>query len=125
MALAADKLGLQIFVHAIGDAAVNRTLNGYEAVQEQNGKPSQWPDRRHRLEHIELIAPQDIPRQAQLGVIASMQPLHAPEAPNSGDIWPSRVGQERLRKSTAASWSCSGKVSPNTGFWWTRFSAPV
>lgn len=91
MATAADKAGLQIFVHAIGDAAVNRTLNGYEAVQAQNGRR----DSRHRLEHIELIAPQDIPRLAELGIIASMQPLHAPDEPYGSDVWPSRVGAER------------------------------
>ena len=88
MAAAADALGLQIFVHAIGDAAVNRTLNGYAALQQQR-------DRRQRLEHIEIIAPQDIPRLAELGVIASMQPLHAPANPGAADVWPSRVGPER------------------------------
>ncbi|MFZ0545744.1 MAG: amidohydrolase [Candidatus Promineifilaceae bacterium] len=91
MAAAADRLGLQIFVHAIGDAAVNRVLNGYAYVREQNGRR----DRRHRLEHIELIAPQDIPRLAELEVIASMQPLHAPADARGDDVWPGRVGLER------------------------------
>lgn len=91
MAVAADKLGLQIFVHAIGDAAVNRTLNGYAAVRKQNGRR----DSRHRLEHIELIAPADIPRLRELGVIASMQPLHVPDEAYGSDVWPSRVGPER------------------------------
>lgn len=91
MAAAADRLGLQIFVHAIGDAAVNRTLNGFAYTQEQNGRR----DHRHRLEHIELIAPPDIPRLAELGVIASMQPLHAPSEAKGTDVWPSRVGPER------------------------------
>ncbi len=49
----ADRLGLQIAVHAIGDAAVNRTLNGYEAAQRANGRR----DSRHRIEHIETLAP--------------------------------------------------------------------
>jgi predicted amidohydrolase YtcJ len=91
MGAAADRLGLQIFVHAIGDAAVNRTLNGFVAIREMNGRR----DGRHRLEHIELIAPQDIPRLAELGVIASMQPLHAPARANEGDVWPGRVGPKR------------------------------
>jgi predicted amidohydrolase YtcJ len=91
MAAAADELGLQIFVHAIGDAAVRRTLDGYAAVIEQNGRR----DSRHRLEHIELIATNDLPRLAELGVIASMQPLHAPDESQGSDVWPSRVGPER------------------------------
>jgi predicted amidohydrolase YtcJ len=73
IAIACDKCGLQIAIHAIGDAAVRRTLDGYEAAQKANGKR----DSRHRVEHIEIIDEADIPRFAQLGVIASMQPLHA------------------------------------------------
>jgi predicted amidohydrolase YtcJ len=53
MAAACDKMGLQIFVHACGDGAVRRTLDGYEAVQKMNGKR----DSRHRVEHIEVIHP--------------------------------------------------------------------
>ncbi len=70
----ADAMGLQIAVHAIGDAAVRQTLDGYEAAQNANGVR----DSRHRIEHIETIHPDDIPRLKQLGVVASMQPLHAP-----------------------------------------------
>lgn len=70
----ADALGLQICVHAIGDLAVRRTLDGYEAAIAKNGKR----DARHRIEHVETIHPDDIPRFAELGVVASMQPRHAP-----------------------------------------------
>ena len=73
-----DKRGLQITVHAIGDAAVRLTLDGYQAAQAANGKR----DSRHRIEHIEMIDPADIPRFAELGVIASFQPLHAPDGPS-------------------------------------------
>jgi predicted amidohydrolase YtcJ len=73
LAVKADKLGLQIAVHAIGDGAVRRTLDGFEAAQKANGKR----DSRHRIEHLELIDPADIPRFAELGVIASMQPIVA------------------------------------------------
>ena len=66
-----DKHKLQISVHAIGDGAVRRTLDGYEVAQKANGVR----DSRHRIEHIELIAPIDIPRIKQLGVIASLQPV--------------------------------------------------
>lgn len=70
----ADAMGLQISVHAIGDAAVRRVLDGYEAAQKANGRR----DSRHRIEHIEVIHPDDLPRIAELGVVASMQPLHSP-----------------------------------------------
>lgn len=83
----ADRLGLQIFTHACGDGAVRRVLDGYEMAQRVNGER----DGRHRVEHIEMIAPEDIPRFAELGVIASMQPLHAPLEENDPDIWPQRV----------------------------------
>ncbi len=70
----ADRLGLQISVHAVGDGAVRRVLDGFEAAQKANGKR----DSRHRIEHIEVISPADLPRFAELGVVASMQPPHAP-----------------------------------------------
>lgn len=97
MATEADRLGQQIFVHAIGDAAVRRTLDGYEAAQKANGKR----DARHRVEHIELVHPDDWPRFAQLGVIASMQPFHAPLRADGSDVWPERVGRERWPRSFA------------------------
>jgi len=74
VAVAADRLGLQIAVHAIGDAAVRAVLDGYQAAAAANGRR----DSRHRIEHIEVIHPADIERFRALGVIASMQPRHAP-----------------------------------------------
>ncbi|MEQ5826069.1 amidohydrolase [Sulfitobacter sp. NFXS29] len=76
----ADRLGFQIAVHAIGDAAVRRTIDAYEAAQKANGKR----DSRHRIEHIEVIHPDDIPRLADLGIVASLQPGHAPR----GHVFP-------------------------------------
>ena len=70
----ADALGLQISVHAIGDAAVRRTLDGYAAARAANGPR----DHRHRVEHVEALDADDLPRFAAEGVIASMQPLHSP-----------------------------------------------
>ncbi len=71
-----DAGGLQISVHAIGDAAVRRTLDGYEAARKANGAR----DSRHRIEHIEVLHRDDLPRIAALDVIASMQPLHSPRS---------------------------------------------
>jgi predicted amidohydrolase YtcJ len=68
-----DKHGLQLSVHAIGDGAVRRTLDGFEHARSQNGVR----DSRHRVEHIEVIHPNDISRLAKLGVIASLQPVTA------------------------------------------------
>jgi hypothetical protein len=74
IATEADRADLQISVHAIGDGAVNAVLNGYETAREANGQR----DSRHRIEHIEVIQPDDIARLAALGVVASMQPVHPP-----------------------------------------------
>ena len=82
----ADALGLQISVHAVGDLAVERVLDGYEHARQVNGPR----DARHRIEHIELISQADIARMKRLDVAASMQPRHAafagffePPPPNS------------------------------------------
>ncbi|KUP91625.1 amidohydrolase [Tritonibacter horizontis] len=72
--ITADAMGLQIATHAIGDLAVRRTLDGYEAAQQANGVR----DSRHRIEHIEVLHPDDLPRFKALGVVASIQPGHAP-----------------------------------------------
>lgn len=71
--LGADRAGLQVVVHAIGDRAIRTQLDIYERVAQVNGER----DRRFRIEHAQHIAPADLPRFAKLGVIASMQPYHA------------------------------------------------
>jgi hypothetical protein len=97
MATACDKLGLQIFVHACGDGAVRRTLDGYEAVRKRNGVR----DSRHRVEHIEVIHPDDMPRFKELDVIASMQPIHSPMTGQDADVWLARTGPQRWPRSFA------------------------
>jgi len=97
MAAEADRLGFQIAVHACGDGAVRRVLDGYEVVRFANGKH----DSRHRVEHIELIHPDDVHRFKELGVIVSMQPLHAPMIHKKPDVWPTRAGRERWHRSFA------------------------
>ena len=74
IAIEATKEGLPIAVHAIGDGAVNMVLNGYEAGIKATGNTAI----RHRIEHIEVVLPTDIPRFKELGVVASMQPPHPP-----------------------------------------------
>ncbi|PTM93508.1 amidohydrolase [Mycoplana dimorpha] len=92
IATAADKLGLQVAVHAIGDGAVRMVLNGYEAAIKANGKR----DGRNRIEHIEVVHPADIRRFAETGTVASMQPTHPPG--NAGlpmEPYLSYIGEER------------------------------
>ena len=96
-ATAADALGLQIAVHACGNGAVRRVLDGYEAAQKANGRR----DSRHRVEHIEMVHPDDLPRFAKLGVIASMQPLHVPQSATSDDVWPQRIAPENWQHAFA------------------------
>ena len=70
----ADRAGLQVIVHAIGDRAIRTQLDIFARVaREDVGRT----DRRFRIEHAQHIAPADLPRFGQLGVIASMQPYHA------------------------------------------------
>ena len=74
VAIEADARGLQIAVHAIGDGAVRMVLDGYAEAARVNGRR----DSRHRVEHIEVVHAADIPRFADMDVIASMQPPHPP-----------------------------------------------
>jgi predicted amidohydrolase YtcJ len=76
IATGVDRRGLQMAVHAIGDGAVRRVLDGYAVARQVNGAR----DSRHRIEHIELIHPEDVPRMGELGVVASIQPCHVPGA---------------------------------------------
>lgn len=74
----ASAFGLPSSIHAIGDKAVHDTLDVFESVRREEaerGVPAQ--ERRHRIEHVQIIHPSDAGRLAELDVIASMQPIHA------------------------------------------------
>lgn len=89
----ADALGLDIATHAIGDRGVHCALDAYAAAAAAN--PTRH-DRRHRVEHVEVALPSDIPRFGSEGVIASMQPLHAaPTTDPRSTPWTRLVGPER------------------------------
>ena len=92
-----DKRGIQIFTHAIGDRAVRLTLDAYENATLQNGTH----DRRHRIEHIETITAEDIPRFGKLGVIASFQPLHAYPDDDTLLVWARNTGPDRAQRGWA------------------------
>ena len=75
---AASKAGFPSTIHAIGDRAVHDVLDVYEMVRHEEADRGVRPDeRRHRIEHVQLIHPSDARRLAELDVIASMQPIHA------------------------------------------------
>ncbi len=82
IATAADKQGMIVHVHAIGDQAVTEALNGIEAARKTNGN-SGLP---HTITHLQLIRPEDIPRFRQLGVIASFQLYWASAGPDTIDL---------------------------------------
>lgn len=91
MAVLCDNLGLQIAVHCCGDGAVRQALDGFAALRRQNG----LRDSRHRIEHIEVCQPEDMPRFRELGVIASMQTSHAPLSREEDPVWTGRTGPGR------------------------------
>jgi len=92
-----DKRGFQIFTHAIGDYGVRTALDAYEKAEKTN----HTTDRRPRVEHIETITAKDIPRFGQLGVIASMQPLHANPNADTLNVWARNTGPERSSRGFA------------------------
>ncbi len=71
MAEALDKENVQIHIHAIGDAATRISLDAFEYTRQKNGQR----DSRHAITHLHLVAPEDIPRFKQLGVIGVPQPF--------------------------------------------------
>jgi predicted amidohydrolase YtcJ len=89
-----DKRGLQLFTHAIGDYGVRTALDAYANAETVN----QTQDRRPRIEHIETIQAVDIPRFGKLGVIASMQPLHAYPNEDTLDVWARNIGADRASR---------------------------
>jgi predicted amidohydrolase YtcJ len=89
-----DKRGLQLFTHAIGDKAIRTALDAYEFAETKNHSK----DHRPRVEHIEDVSATDIPRFGKLGVIASMQPLHAYPDADTLNVWARNVGPERASR---------------------------
>jgi predicted amidohydrolase YtcJ len=90
-ALRAGEHGWGMAIHAIGDRANHIVLDALAALREQEQLRG-WVRRRHRIEHLQLLHPADIPRPAALGVVASMQPFHATSDMEMADRgWGARV----------------------------------
>jgi predicted amidohydrolase YtcJ len=92
--IGADRAGLQLCIHAIGDQAISIVLDLFEDVLKANGPR----DRRWRIEHAQHVAPKDFVRFAKLGVIASVQPYHAID---DGRWAEARIGPERAKTTYA------------------------
>ena len=107
MALERDKAGFQLAFHAIGDRANRVALDVFESVSRVNGPR----DRRDRIEHAQVVAPEDIARFGTLHVIASMQPSH-----QTNDMrWAEqRVGPERVKGAYA--WNSLEKTGAALAF---------
>jgi predicted amidohydrolase YtcJ len=88
MVAKANGMGFQVGIHAIGDLGNRMSLNAFDKVQ--NGKPSPL---RNRIEHSQIVTLEDIPRFAELGIIASMQATHATSDMNMAE---DRVGPKRI-----------------------------
>lgn len=102
----AVRAGLPLTIHAIGDRANHEVLNAFARLREfealmrtenrrpetGNSPPVAGPALRHRIEHVQITHPDDAPRLAELGIIASMQPVHAASDMLSADkYWGDRA----------------------------------
>lgn len=87
-----DKNGIQVRIHACGDAGVRCCLDAFENALEKNGQLNN----RHCVEHIEVIFPTDIKRFAELGVVASVQPEHMPKYVFEDHPFHKILGEKRM-----------------------------
>ena len=109
--LRAAGAGFPVGVHAIGDAANRAALDAFEATQEV------WRPLglRHRIEHCQCLAPEDVPRFAQLGIACSVQFSHAVSDRDLADeFWPDRLGGTYAFRSLQESGAvvCNGSDAP-------------
>lgn len=85
-----DRLGFQTHTHATGDGGIRLALDAIEHAARANGTR----DRRHGIVHVECLHPDDLPRFAELGITAAMQPRHCSPDLVAG-TWMENVGEER------------------------------
>ncbi len=93
LAVALDRAGFQVHVHAIGDRAVRMSLDAFEAAGRANG----LRDMRHHIAHLELVDPADVPRFRKLGAAANFQALWAYADPYITDLTLPILGPARSR----------------------------
>jgi predicted amidohydrolase YtcJ len=115
----ADKAGMQIAVHAIGDRANNTILGLFERLERDEGSR----DRRLRIEHAQHLLASDIPRFSKLHVIASVQPYHCID---DGRWAEKRIGADRARTTYAfRSLLDAGTVLAFGSDWWVAPMEPL
>ncbi len=108
LVLGARKAGFQASTHAIGDGANHQVLNVYQRVLKEIPEPQ---DHRFRIEHAQVVRLDDIPRFAQLGILPSMQSVHATSDKNMAE---DRVGPERIKGAYAwRKFLDAGSILPN------------
>ena len=122
--------GLSLAVHAIGDLANHEVINAFSQLrdyeQQLNISEEDWRKThqlRHRIEHVQIIHPDDFPRLASLGVIASMQPIHATsDYPTADRYWGDRTRysyawQTLLDQGTRMAFGSDAPVESPNPFW--------
>jgi len=92
-----SRRGIQVSTHSIGDRAIRLTLEAYELADRESGHP----ELRHKIEHAECIAADDIKRFGQPFIVASFQPLHANPEPAWMSAWIKNAGPEREQRAFA------------------------
>ncbi|WP_353712018.1 amidohydrolase family protein [Arthrobacter sp. K5] len=95
---AADAAGLKVAMHAIGDESVRIAIGAVEHAVAQNGPR----ERRHRIEHLELVDRADVDRLASLGITASMRPVHADPAISAN--WRAKLDDDRVERGFPWPW---------------------
>ncbi len=112
-----DAMGLQVHVHAIGDAAVRRALDGFENMREANGVSGN----RHHIVHLQLIHEDDVPRFGQLDVTATFQSLWAYPDPSVFELDIPMLGEERTYQMypVASVRNSGGRIAGGSDYWVT------
>ncbi|MFH2040509.1 MAG: amidohydrolase family protein, partial [Chloroflexota bacterium] len=114
--------GISLAVHAIGDRANHEILDGFERLRKYEKKKGYAP-LRHRIEHVQLLHPSDMGRLANLDLIASMQPIHAPSDMLMADrSWGVRsefayAWQSQLERGARLAFGSDAPVESPNPFW--------
>jgi hypothetical protein len=115
--------GLSLAVHAIGDRANHEVLRAFEQLRGYETQQEIPFNLRHRIEHVQLIHPDDAPKLAKLGIIASMQPIHATSDMKMADTyWGTRASnayawQTQLQHGAKLSFGSDAPVESPNPFW--------
>jgi len=116
-----DKAGWQVMLHAIGDRGIDMALTAFEHAARANGTTG----RRHRVEHIEVPRPADLPRFKAAGIVASTQAMFPYPNPNHLGVYVPTLGPERARRALAFKAIDDAGAVQAFGSDWPVFTAEV